>query len=138
VLALEAEIGDLPRLVLGDDAFVLAAAPSHRLAVAKSPLDPAELEGERVLLLDDGHCFRDQALAFCSRAGAEELGFRATSLPTLVQMAASGDGLTLLPSLAVPVENRRHTLRIRSFTAANAPGRTIALVWEKTLRSRMC
>jgi LysR family hydrogen peroxide-inducible transcriptional activator len=130
ILALEADIGDLPHVVLGKDAFVFAAPPSHRLAASRRPLPPEELEGERVLLLDDGHCFRDQALSFCARTGAEEASYRATSLATLVQMAAGGAGVTLLPSLAVGIENRRDALRVRPF-APKVPSRTVALAWRK-------
>lgn len=130
LVALEAEIGDLPRVVLGKDAFVFAAAPSHPLSAARRPIKPEELDGEQVLLLDDGHCFREQALAYCSRAGAVEGGYRATSLATLVQMVAGGAGVTLLPGLAVPVENRRDELRLRPF-APKAPARTLALVWRR-------
>jgi LysR family hydrogen peroxide-inducible transcriptional activator len=140
ILALEADIGDLPKVVLGKDAFVLAVAPEHPLARAKGPLKADKLEREHVLLLDDGHCFREQVLSFCARAGVEEAGYRATSLATLVQMAASGKYVTLLPTLAVPVENRRRTLRTRPF-APKTPGRTLALVYrrhtalENTLRT---
>jgi LysR family hydrogen peroxide-inducible transcriptional activator len=130
LVALEAELGDLPRVVLGRDPFVFAAPPEHPLSSSRRPLDPSDLDGERVLFLDDGHCFRDQALAFCSRSGAEEAGYRATSLATLVQMAAGGAGVTLLPSLALGVENRRHALEVRPF-GTRAPYRTLALVWRK-------
>jgi LysR family hydrogen peroxide-inducible transcriptional activator len=130
ILALEADIGDLPKVVLGKDNFVLAVAPEHPLARAKGPLKPEKLDHEQVLLLDDGHCFRDQALSFCERAGVEEAGYRATSLATLVQMAASGSYVTILPSLAVAVENRRQTLRTRPFVA-KPPGRTLALVYRR-------
>jgi LysR family transcriptional regulator, hydrogen peroxide-inducible genes activator len=140
VLALESELPDLPHVVLGRDPFVFAAAPSHALSRARGPLRTDQLEGERVLLLDDGHCFRDQALSFCTRSGVEEAGYRATSLPTLVQMAAGGDYVTLLPRMAVPVENRRDTLCVRELSP-KAPSRTIALVFrrgsarEETLRA---
>lgn len=140
VLALESDLPDLAHVVLGKDPFVFAAAPTHPLARARTPLKPDELDGERVLLLDDGHCFRDQALSFCSRTGADEAGYRATSLPTLVQMTAGGEFVTILPRLAVPVENRRETLRVREF-APKGPFRTIALCFrrgaarEKTLRA---
>jgi LysR family hydrogen peroxide-inducible transcriptional activator len=130
ILALEADIGDLPHIVLGKDPFVFAAPPAHPLATSKRPLKPDDLQGERVLLLDDGHCFRDQALSFCSRAGAEEASYRATSLATLVQMAAGGAGVTVLPTLAVGLENRRDALCVRPF-APRAPSRTVALVWRK-------
>lgn len=128
ILALEADLPDLSRVVLGRDAFVLAASPEHPLARGRGPVAIASLEGEQVLLLDDGHCFRDQALAACSRAGAAEAGFRATSLQTLVQVAAQGRGVTLLPGLAVPIENRTGTLAIRAFK--EGPSRTLALVYR--------
>jgi len=131
ILALEADIGDLPHVVLGRDPFVFAAALGHPLAAAKGPLRPEQLDGERVLLLDDGHCFRDQALSLCTSTGAREVSdYRATSLSTLVQMTASGAGVTLLPALSVEIENRRHTLHLRSFTP-KAPGRTVVLAWRK-------
>ena len=91
----------------------------------------ADLGGlEHEVLLDDGHCFRDQALQLCSRVGAHESGFRATSLATLVQMASAGRGATLLPAIALPVENRRGQLVVRPFTPPG-PGRTIALAWRR-------
>lgn len=130
ILAVEADIGDPARVVLGKDPFMLAAPPGHPLASSTKPVSADSLEGEQVLLLDDGHCFREQVLSFCSRAGAEEAGYRATSLATLVQMAAGGAGVTLLPSLAVPLENRHNALAVRPFSP-NAPCRTIALVWRR-------
>jgi LysR family hydrogen peroxide-inducible transcriptional activator len=84
-----------------------------------------------VLLLDDGHCFRDQALAVCSRARVKEGEFRATSLSTLAQMVAGGAGVTLLPQLAVATEATRIGLRTRPF-AEPAPHRTIGLVWRRS------
>jgi LysR family hydrogen peroxide-inducible transcriptional activator len=130
LLAVEAEIGDLEREIIGYDPFVLAAPPGHPLTAKKSPVRRSELEGENVLLLDDGHCFRDQALAVCSGAKAQELEFRATSLPILAQMVAGGAGVTLLPQLAVPTEVQRAPLSVRPF-ATPVPGRTIALVWRR-------
>lgn len=82
-----------------------------------------------MLLLDDGHCFREQALSFCTGAAARELEFRATSLSTLTQMVAGGAGVTLLPELAVPTEAARASVRARRF-ARPVPHRTIALVWR--------
>lgn len=130
ILALEAPIGDLDRIVLGRDPFVLAAARSHPLARGRGTLSPERLAGQRVFLLDDGHCFREQALSFCAGSGAEEAGYRATSLATLVQMTVGGAGVTLLPRIAVPVENRRGDLRIRGF-ARDVPSRTLALVFPR-------
>lgn len=130
LLALEAEIGDVEREVVGYDPFVLAAPAGHPLMLKKAPVKLSELDSENVLLLDDGHCFRDQALAVCSRAKAQELEFRATSLPTLAQMVADGNGVTLLPQLAVATEAKRARLAVRPF-AEPVPGRTIALVWRR-------
>ena len=131
LVALESELGDVHTDVIGRDAFVLAAAPGHALAAARGPAGLAELEGAEVLLLDDGHCFRTQALAVCARAGAAELAFRATSLTTLVQMVAGGAAVTLLPALALPTENRNGALVVRAF-GAKGPARTLALVRRPT------
>jgi len=130
VVALEASLKGLAHAPLGWDPFLLAAAPDHALARATTRVRPDVLDGERVLLLDDGHCFRDQALQVCARTGAIERGFRATSLSTLVQMVSARGGVTLLPAIALPVENRRGQLAVRSF-AAPGPGRTLALVWRR-------
>jgi LysR family hydrogen peroxide-inducible transcriptional activator len=129
VVALESDVEGLEHAEVGRDEFVLAVPRGHPLARGDDPVRPAELDGVPILLLEDGHCFREQALAFCSRAGAEELGFRATSLSTLAQMAAGGAGVTLLPRLSVRVENRRGTLVVRPM-APPVPARTLALVWR--------
>lgn len=129
VVALESDVGGLEHAEIGRDEFVLAVPREHPLARSHGPVEAGTLDGVPVLLLADGHCFREQALAFCSRAGADELGFRATSLSTLAQMAAGGAGVTLLPRLAVAVENRRGTLVVRPF-APPPPARTLALVWR--------
>lgn len=68
ILALEADVGDVEREVLATDPFVLATPAAHPLGAKSAPAKPAELRDESVLLLDDGHCFREQALAFCSSA----------------------------------------------------------------------
>jgi LysR family hydrogen peroxide-inducible transcriptional activator len=129
LLALEAAIGDVEREVVCEDPFVLAMPPGHPLARGRGPAKPQELRGAGFLLLDDGHCFRDQALSYCASARARELDFRATSLATLAQMVASGAGVTLLPRIAVPVENRHSELAVRRM-ARPEPHRTLALVWR--------
>jgi LysR family hydrogen peroxide-inducible transcriptional activator len=129
LVALEADLGDVVHETLGLDPFVLAVPRGHRLARSKRPVRVGELQGEPVLLLEDGHCFRDQTLALCARAGTRELGFRATSLTTLSQMVAGGEGITLLPKLAVDVECRGKDLVVRAFTRP-APKRTIVLAWR--------
>jgi LysR family hydrogen peroxide-inducible transcriptional activator len=129
LLALEADIGEWASGRITNDPFVVALPRGHRLA-RKKRVAPSELEDEKVLLLDEGHCFRAQALAVCDRAGAKkETELRATSLSTLAQMVSSGAGITLLPQIAVSVENRRGQLEVRAFTAP-APRRTLALIWR--------
>ena len=134
VVAAESDLGDVETEPLARDAFVLALPPGHPLARASGPARPEQLQGETVLLLDDGHCFRDQALAVCGRAGVAEASIRATSLSTLAQMVAGGAGVTLLPSLAVETENRARGLSIRAF-GARGPARTLCLAWRKTAPS---
>jgi LysR family hydrogen peroxide-inducible transcriptional activator len=130
VVALEAELGPVAHELIAKDHFLLAAAPGHPLLAGSAPLTRRDLAGTDVLLLDEGHCLREQALEFCSRSKARELEFRATSLPTLVQMVAGGAGVTLLPELAVPTEAPRAEIAVRPF-AAPAPERSIALVWRR-------
>jgi LysR family hydrogen peroxide-inducible transcriptional activator len=129
-LALEGELGDVDIALVGQDPFVFACAKTHALARGKGSVKLQALRDQHVLLLDDGHCFRNQALEFCSAAGAAELGFRATSLATLVQMVASGTGVTLLPKIALDVENRNGLLAVRQI-APPAPSRTIVLAWRR-------
>lgn len=130
LLALEAKLGDFSHATVAIDPFVLVARPRDPLASSPTPLRADALRNADVLFLDDGHCFREQALAFCTKAKAHELAFRATSLPTLTQMVAGGSGVTLLPRLAVATEVKRAKLRVRAF-ADPAPHRTLALVWRK-------
>jgi len=135
LLALDASLGDVESAPLFDDAFVLAMPAGHKLA-KKKQVGEKDLEGERVLLLEDGHCLRDQALAVCDRAGADEnADFRATSLATLVQMVAGGDGVTLLPAIAAPSvagsgAGSAASVVVRPFKAP-APSRKIGLVWRR-------
>jgi LysR family transcriptional regulator, hydrogen peroxide-inducible genes activator len=128
LLALDAEMAGLAHAEIATESFVVALYKGHPLARRKR-LALSDLEGTRVLLLDEGHCFREQALALCTQANVAETSYRATSLATLAQMVSSGIGITLLPALAVPVENRRGQLEIRPFTKPS-PGRTLALVWR--------
>jgi LysR family hydrogen peroxide-inducible transcriptional activator len=130
VLALDARVKGLEHVVIGVDEFVLAGSAGHAAVESRRPASPRVLDGETVLLLEDGHCFRDQALALCDASGARAADLRATGLSTLVQMVASGGGVTLLPTMAIAVENRRHQLKVRAF-ASPAPSRTLVLAWRK-------
>jgi LysR family transcriptional regulator, hydrogen peroxide-inducible genes activator len=131
IVALAARLGDLEREPIAEDAFVLAAARGDALARCGAPARLRDLRGARVLLLDEGHCLREQALSLCSAARAEESDLRATSLATLAQMVGSGLGVTLLPEVAAPVEGRRAGLALRRFEEP-APARTIGLAWRRT------
>lgn len=130
VVALEADLGDVEKTVIAEDPFVLVAARQHALAAIRRPLRVADLVGASVLLLDDGHCLRRQALEVCSLAKVRQLEFRATSLATLAQMVDAGVGVTLLPTLAVRRETKGTRLVVRPF-AAPVPFRTVALVWRR-------
>jgi LysR family hydrogen peroxide-inducible transcriptional activator len=132
LLALPIEGEDLEALPLYQEPFVLAVPESHRLARGHGPVPEAALAGEPVVLLEEGHCLRAQALALCESVGAPETGrVQATSLGTLVQMVANGLGITLLPATSLEVEARAGSgLALRAF-AAPAPGRTIGLVWRR-------
>ena len=128
LVALEADLGALEHAEVFRDPFVVAMPKGHSLA-KKKRIAQKDLDDEEVLLLEDGHCLRSQALALCAKAGARERDLRATSISTLVQMVAGSDAITLLPDLAVSVENRRAQLEVRPFSGV-APFRTIALVWR--------
>jgi LysR family hydrogen peroxide-inducible transcriptional activator len=131
ILALESELGDLEYEQLGRDPFLLAVPAGHRLARTTTAARIDQLADETVLLLDDGHCFRDQALAVCRRAGAAASSVRATSLPTLTQMVAGGNGITILPQIAIRTENKAGLLMIRPF-GPRGPSRTLVLAWRKS------
>ena len=93
---------------------------------------PEGLQQLRLLLLEEGHCFRDQALSFCS-PGAHRIrnGLDGSSLSTLVQMVGAGLGVTLIPEMAVPVETRSAPVAIARFSGPR-PQRTIGMVWRRS------
>jgi LysR family hydrogen peroxide-inducible transcriptional activator len=122
-----------PRLVLSPlfaDPFVLACN-------AAEPLDePVHLSGipaDRILLLDEGHCFRDQAIEACMlRTRIAGHTFAATSLSTIVEFVANGQGVTLLPAISLRKETGDPRIRICEL-AAPAPSRTLSLVWREAV-----
>jgi LysR family hydrogen peroxide-inducible transcriptional activator len=132
ILALPVADEQLHAEFLFEEPFVLALPSGHRLAAADA-VRLADLADQSLMLLEDGHCLRDQALAVCHRAGAGERdGFRATSLETLRQMVAADAGVTLLPILAVkPPVPRSDAIALRPFADAQ-PSRRIALVWRRS------
>jgi LysR family hydrogen peroxide-inducible transcriptional activator len=133
ILALPLHDETLHAEFLFEEPFVLAVPEDHPLAQRKARLKLADLEDESLLLLEDGHCLRDQALELCQLAGAgEKVGFRATSLETLRQMVAANVGITLLPTLAIkPPVARTGNVQLLEFSG-HAPSRRIALVWRKS------
>ena len=132
LLALPCDCGGADAIQVARDEFLLALPPNHKLA-ALSAVPTSALSSERLLLLEDGHCLRDQALAVCGLlAGdrADQDGFAATSLHTLVQMVAGGLGVTLLPRLAVTAGITDGTgLVLRPLSGAPA-WRTLGLAWR--------
>jgi LysR family transcriptional regulator, hydrogen peroxide-inducible genes activator len=129
LVALEAPLGEVERVPIGWDPFMLCAPRGHPLAGGRGPLPVGALAGAPVLVLEEGHCLREQALEVCHTGRASQTEFRATSLTTLVQMVAAGAGVTLLPQVAVSVEARGTALATRRF-ADPAPGRTLGLIFR--------
>ncbi len=133
LLALPVEGDHLHCEPLFDEDFVLAVPADHPLARTKRRIDLSVLQGEPLLLLEEGHCLRAQALSVCTlNGGSERSGFRATSLETLRQMVAGGVGATLLPELAVhaPVPAYEGITLLRF--QAPAPSRRIGMVWRSS------
>jgi LysR family hydrogen peroxide-inducible transcriptional activator len=123
--------GDFTSIAIVHEDFVIAAPQGAAILRKRGRLSERDLEDETVLLLEDGHCLRDQALAVCDRGGAiEAIEMRATSLPTLVQMVAGGLGITLLPEAAahalVPTRGTLETAAL----GKPPPGRTLGLAWR--------
>jgi len=128
-LALPIHDEQLEVRALFDDEFLLATPPTHALA-QKKQVAQADIGSEKLLLLEEGHCLRDQALAVCQLAGSEEeQDFRATSLETLRQMVKAGTGITFMPHIAIQPDER--DICYIPFKKP-APYRTIGLVWRKT------
>jgi len=132
ILALPVDLEGLEARELYSEPFVVAMPDRHKLA-KRDTVHGDDLKGETLLLLEDGHCLRDQALEVCSAIGVQEKqDFRATSLETLRQMVATGAGLTLLPELASRgVYGNAKGVAIRPF-AKPAPVRHVGGIWRKT------
>lgn len=129
LLALPIEDDYLETKRLFDDDFLLAVAKGHPFAV-KNSIAPSDLFNQQMLLLDEGHCLRGQALQICQLNHAEEQqDVRATGLETLRQMVKAGTGITFMPRIAI----REHEDDIHYIPFDKpAPKRTIGLVWRKT------
>ena len=132
LLALPLEDDSLDYATLFNEPFVMAIPGSHPLA-GKQVIDLSDLVESELLLLEEGHCLRDQALEVCAMAGAHErVDFHATSMETLRQMVAADVGVTLMPVLSVrPPIAATANVELRPFREP-APNRTIALVWRRS------
>ncbi|MEP4769559.1 MAG: LysR substrate-binding domain-containing protein [Roseibium sp.] len=129
ILALPISEPSLTETPLFDENFVLVRPGADD----GLPIPNIEtLREMRLLLLEEGHCFRDQALSFCNyQSGPPRETLDASSLSTLVQMVSAGMGVTFIPEMAVPVETRSATVSIARFEPPE-PARTIGMVWRKT------
>lgn len=129
LLALPLEQPELESCELYQEPFYLAVPHNHFLA-AKKQIDDSALVGQSLLLLDDGHCLREQALDVCQLLGAnEQQNFRATSLETLRQMVSVGSGITLMPKMAITKEDEH--IAYLPFTQPQ-PSRRVGLIWRAT------
>lgn len=131
LLALPFPAEQVETMSLFEDDFLLACLDSHPLA-KRTVLKSADLKGESLLLLEEGHCLRDHALEACKlRDSQVSLPYQATSLATIVQMVANDIGVTLLPGMAVKAGIVGDTaLKIRAFDQPNVT-RKIGLMWRK-------
>ncbi|NVN88457.1 MAG: LysR family transcriptional regulator [Rhodopseudomonas sp.] len=135
LLALPAGDSDLDAIALFEDLFLLAV-PADDPRPEAVPVAVDGIDQSRLILLEDGHCLRDQALAFCATArrrdgSAGAMTFGASSLTTVIQMVAGGYGMTLIPQIAAEVERRDQRVKFLRLRPPQ-PGRSIGLVFRKT------
>jgi LysR family hydrogen peroxide-inducible transcriptional activator len=124
----EAEVETFP---LFEDPFLLAM-PAGEAPSGAACVSARDIDQRRLILLEEGHCLRDQALAYCAGARLDgAMGLGATSLTTVMQMVANGYGVTLVPEVAADVEVRDQRVKLLRF-APTQPGRTVGLAWRHT------
>ena len=129
IVALPVSEPSLHETALFDEAFVLVRS---RADAGQPVPEPERLHQMRLLLLEEGHCFRDQALSFCNVQPSRPWdGLEGSSLSTLVQMVGAGIGVTLLPEMAVPVEARSAPVSVARF-GEPAPTRTVGMIWRRS------
>jgi LysR family transcriptional regulator, hydrogen peroxide-inducible genes activator len=129
MLALPVTEAQIETLRLFDDPFVLAV-PAGDPRPKTARVSARDIDERKLILLEEGHCLRDQALAYCDDARrGSTLGLGATSLATVMQMVANGFGVTLVPEVAVDVEVRDERVKLLRF-APPQPGRTVGLAWR--------
>lgn len=131
LLALPIKHSDVEVEPLFEDRFVLAL-PGDREMTDDVRATPEFVEHERLLLLEEGHCLRDQALSYCELQQVKNLNtFGASSLSTIVELVAAGHGITLLPEISLGIETRGRSLNLMRF-AEPEPKRQLGLVWRAT------
>ena len=129
ILALPVSEPDFAEMPLFSENFVLVRPEKDRLKPAPTP---DGLLDERLLLLEEGHCFRDQALSFCNiQSALPRDGLDGSSLSTLVQMVGAGIGVTLIPEMAVTVETSAAPVAVAAF-AEPQPQRTVGMIWRRS------
>lgn len=131
LLALPVDNPEVETIKLFNDRFLLAMPKARRLT-NRIRATPDLLEQDRLLLLEEGHCLRDQALSFCNLRRVDNIDtFGASNLSTIVQMVANGLGMTLLPELSIKLECRHDDIRLMRFTDPQ-PRRVVGLAWRKS------
>ncbi|WP_448328572.1 LysR substrate-binding domain-containing protein [Sulfitobacter sp. M13] len=129
IVALPVSEPSLTEVALFDEKFMLVRPKADR---DKPIPSSARLNEMKLLLLEEGHCFRDQALSFCDmQSETAREGLDASSLSTLVQMVGAGIGVTLIPEMAVAVETRSAQVAVNAFPAPE-PTRRVGMIWRKT------
>ncbi len=135
IVALPVQGEGFESVLLFEDRFLIASAEDEN-TILMSPMTEDNVDVERLLLLEEGHCLRDQALAICgTAAGRRVANYGATSMATLLQMVSHGMGITLIPEIAVRDERSRNRMRIVPF-ADPQPSRRIGLVWRSSASGR--
>jgi LysR family hydrogen peroxide-inducible transcriptional activator len=129
LMAFPYEADTLETKMLWEEPFFLVSAGAQMTHTAQASLQ--DLDTQDVLLLDDGHCLRDHAIAACRlKSSVQRKTFGATSLPTLIQMVQHGYGVTLLPAMAINPKTMPQGLSLQRFAAPQPTG-TIGLAWRK-------
>lgn len=131
LLALPLKHADIEEMPLFDDRFLLAVPKGKKLS-GRVRATQELVEGDRLLLLEEGHCLRDQALTYCGLQQDDSFNtFGASSLSTIVEMVSAGLGITLLPEICVGVEGRARDIKMIRFVEPE-PSRSIGLAWRRS------
>lgn len=131
LLALPIKNPDVETLAVFEDRFLLALPKTRKLS-GRVRATKEMVEHDRLLLLEEGHCLRDQALTYCSLQQVDDVNtFGASSLSTIVEMVSAGFGITLLPEICVGIESRGREIKVIRFVDPE-PARSIGLAWRRS------